>query len=58
MLKGETILDVQNKFTHIMNHLISVDKIFERKKQILATKGHWNFWIQGFDNIDHNLLVW
>jgi len=32
MLKGETIADVQKRFTHIVNHLISLCKIFEREK--------------------------
>jgi len=32
MLKGETISDVQKGFTHIVNHLISLGKIFERQK--------------------------
>jgi len=30
MLKGETISDVQKRFTHIVNHLISLGKIFGR----------------------------
>jgi len=32
MLKGETISDVQKRFTHIVNHLISLGKIFEREE--------------------------
>jgi len=32
MLKAETISDVQKRFTHIVNHLISLDKIFEREE--------------------------
>jgi len=32
MQKGETIADVQKRFTHIVNHLISLGKTFERKK--------------------------
>jgi len=32
MLKGETIADVQKRFTHIVNHLISLGKIFEREE--------------------------
>ncbi|XP_068486447.1 uncharacterized protein [Phaseolus vulgaris] len=32
ILKGETILDVQKRFTHIVNHLIGLDKIFEREE--------------------------
>jgi len=32
ILKGETISDVQKRFTHIVNHLISLGKIFERKE--------------------------
>ena len=32
MLKEETILDVQKRFTHIVNHLIGLGKIFEREK--------------------------
>jgi len=32
MLKGETISDVQKRFTHIVNHLISLSKIFEREE--------------------------
>jgi len=32
MLKGETIVDVQKRFTHIVNHLISLGKIFEREE--------------------------
>ena len=31
-LKGETISDVQKRFTHIMNHLINLGKIFVRKE--------------------------
>jgi len=30
MLKGETIVDVQKRFTHIVYHLINLGKIFER----------------------------
>jgi len=30
MQKGETIVDVQKRFTHIVNHLISLGKTFER----------------------------
>jgi len=32
MLKGETISNVQKRFTHIVNHLIGLGKIFEREK--------------------------
>jgi len=32
MLKWENISDVQNIFTHIVNHLISLGKIFDRNK--------------------------
>jgi len=32
MLKGETNTDVQNIFTYIVNHLISLDKIFKREE--------------------------
>jgi len=31
MLKGEIISNVQKRFTHIMNHLISLGKVFERE---------------------------
>ena len=32
MLKGETILDVHKRFTHIVNHFIGLGKVFEREK--------------------------
>jgi len=32
MQKGETIVDVQKRFTHIVNHLISLGKSFEREE--------------------------
>jgi len=32
MLKGETIVDVHKRFTRIVNHLIGLDKIFEREE--------------------------
>jgi len=32
MLKWETIANVQKRFTHIVNHLISLGKFFERKE--------------------------
>jgi len=32
MLKGETISDVEKRFTHIVNHLISLGKIIEREE--------------------------
>jgi len=32
MLKGEAIVDVQKRFTHIVNHLINLRKIFEREE--------------------------
>jgi len=32
MQKGETIADVQKRFTHIVNHLISLGKTFEREE--------------------------
>jgi len=30
--KGETVVDVQKRFTHIVNHLISLGKTFEREE--------------------------
>jgi len=30
MQKGETTIDVKKRFTHIVNHLISLGKTFER----------------------------
>jgi len=32
MLKGETIAEVQKRFTHIVNHLMSLDKTFEKEE--------------------------
>ncbi|XP_068466321.1 uncharacterized protein [Phaseolus vulgaris] len=32
MQKGETIADVQKRFTHMVNHLINLGKIFEREE--------------------------
>ena len=32
MLKGETIAEVQKRFTHIINHLMSLDKTFEKEE--------------------------
>jgi len=32
MLKGETIVEVQKKFTHIINHLMSLEKTFEKEE--------------------------
>jgi len=32
MLKGETIAEVQKRFTHIINHLMSLDKNFEKEE--------------------------
>jgi len=32
MLKGETIAKVQKRFTHIINHLMSLDKTFEKEE--------------------------
>jgi len=32
MLKGETISDVQKRFTHIVNNLIGLGKVFEREE--------------------------
>jgi len=32
MLKGETISDAQNTFTHTLNHLIGLGKVFRREK--------------------------
>jgi len=32
MLKGETISDIQKRFTHIVNYLMSLGKIFEREE--------------------------
>jgi len=31
MLKGETIAEVQKRFTHIINHLMSLNKTFEKE---------------------------
>jgi len=31
MMKGETIFDVQKRFTHIVNHHIGLGKVFERE---------------------------
>ena len=30
MQKGETIAEVQKRFTHILNHLMSLGKMFEK----------------------------
>jgi len=32
MLKGESIAEVQKRFTHIVNHLMSLGKIFDKKE--------------------------
>jgi len=32
MLKGETISEVQKRFTHIINHLMSLDKTFDKEE--------------------------
>ena len=32
MLKGETIAEVHKRFTHIINHLMSLDKTFEKEE--------------------------
>ncbi|ESW04705.1 hypothetical protein PHAVU_011G118300 [Phaseolus vulgaris] len=32
MLKGETIAEVQKRFTHIINHLMSLDKTFDKEE--------------------------
>ena len=32
MFKGETIVKVQKRFTHIINHLMSLDKTFEKEE--------------------------
>ena len=32
MLKDETIAEVQKRFTHIINHLMSLDKTFEKEE--------------------------
>ena len=32
MLKGETIAEVQKRFTHIINHLMNLDKTFEKEE--------------------------
>ena len=37
MLKGQTIADVHKRFTHIVNNLIGLGKIFERKELNIKT---------------------
>ncbi|XP_068503940.1 uncharacterized protein [Phaseolus vulgaris] len=32
MLKGESIVDVQNRFTHIVNHLMSLGKVLDKEE--------------------------
>ena len=32
MFKGESIVEVQKRFTHIVNHLLSLGKIFDKEK--------------------------
>ncbi|XP_068475267.1 uncharacterized protein [Phaseolus vulgaris] len=32
MLKGESIADVQKRFTHIVNHLMILGKVFDKKE--------------------------
>jgi len=32
MLKGETFSDVQKRFTHIVDYLIGLNKVFEREE--------------------------
>ena len=38
ILKGETISNVQKRFTHMVNHLIGLRKIFEREENIKILK--------------------
>jgi len=47
MQKEETIAEVQNRFTHIVNYLMSLRKMFQYQnpqvpRQILTTQGHNN----------------
>ena len=68
MPKGETIANVQKRFTHIVNHLISLGKIFEREElniKLLKCLGRsWQPKVttisesKGFENLDYSLLVW
>jgi len=32
MLKGESIAEVQKRFTHIVNHLMSLGKVFDKEE--------------------------
>ena len=32
MLKGQSIADVQKRFTHIVNHLMSLGKVFNKEE--------------------------
>jgi len=32
MQKGETIVEVQKRFTHIVNHLMNLGKMFEKEE--------------------------
>ena len=41
MRNGETIMDVQKRFTYIVNHLISLGKIFEREKLNIKISNAW-----------------
>jgi len=53
MLKGESIAGVQKRFTDIVNHLMSLGKVFDKEElNIKILK------IKGLDIFDYNLLVW
>lgn len=62
LLKGETIVDVQKRFTHIVNHLIGLwwdlwEKGFKHQNprmlvQIMAAKGHYHIRIKRLDNLN------
>jgi len=41
MLKGETISDVQKRFTHIVNHLISLGKISKGRNLASRSSNTW-----------------
>jgi len=40
MLKGETIVEVQKWFTHIINHLMSLGKTFDKEELNIKVHCH------------------
>jgi len=65
MQAGESIAEVQKRFTHIVNYLIGLGKTFDKEElnivkmsgQSLAAQSHYNHRVKGSYYLEHNCII-